>query len=116
MEVLFCLRNMLPILSKMTTYQGLNCVSNNMDSMVVLAQPILLTFLGCHVLHRLQHKEHKMNLPSRTYNITVSHVRQLLGNTSGHPATCNDKIVVLYDNFVRGVHDKDLSSNNAFII
>ena len=53
----------------------------------------------------IQHKGHKLNIPSRSYNITVSHSRQILYSTSGHPSTWNDKSIVLCDTLVRGVHD-----------
>ena len=55
--------------------------------------------------HRLQrhHKGFKSKHPTRTYNLTVNHRRQILGTTSGHPGSFNDKTVVLYDNFITDI-------------
>jgi hypothetical protein len=37
------------------------------------------------------HSGPKLNMPSRTYNITTNHRRRILGTTTGHPARWNDK-------------------------
>ena len=42
-------------------------------------------------------------MPSRTYNMTVNHRRQILSSTFGHPARWNDKTLQLYDSFVTGI-------------
>ena len=62
----------------------------------------------------MRSKYHKLNVPSRSYNITLSHSRQILYSTSGHPSTWNDKTIVLYDTLVRGVHDGDILSDYEF--
>ena len=59
---------------------------------------------------------HKLNIPSRTYNVTVTHWRQILGSTSGHPSTWNDKTIVLFDELVRGVNTGDFYGDNEFKI
>ena len=41
------------------------------------------------------HLGHKLNIPSRTYNVTVTHWRQIIESTCGHPSTWNDKTIVL---------------------
>ena len=46
----------------------------------------------------------KLPMPSRTYNMTVNHRRQILSSTFGHPARWNDKMLQLYDSFVTGIH------------
>ena len=42
-------------------------------------------------------------MPSRTYNMTVNHRRQIISSTFGHPARWNDKTLQLYDSFVTGI-------------
>ena len=59
--------------------------------------------LNCHSWATINHKGPKLNIPSRTYNTTVTHTRQILGTTFGHPATWNDKTIVLYDELLKGV-------------
>ena len=61
--------------------------------------------LSCASWATHNHTGHKLNFPSRTYNTTVTHWRQILGTTSGHPCTWNDKTVVLYDELICGVND-----------
>lgn len=55
--------------------------------------------------HRLQrlHKGHKSKHPQRTYNATVNHLREILGTTSGHPGSYNDKSTILYDEFIKDI-------------
>ena len=50
------------------------------------------------------HKGFKLNVPARTYNVTVDHSRRILGSTSGHPGTWNDKTLILFDDFISSVH------------
>lgn len=70
--------------------------------------------LSCASWATIQHKGHKLHIPSRSYNITVSHSRQILYSTSGHPSTWNDKSIVLFDTLIRGVHDGDIHSDYEF--
>ena len=69
---------------------------------------------SCASWATLQHKGHKLNIPPRSYNITVSHSRQVLYSTSGNPLTWNNKSIVLYDTLVRGVHDGEIHSDYDF--
>ena len=62
------------------------------------------------------HKGFKLNLPARTYNLTVSHSKQILSTTTGHPATWNDKTIVLFDQLLCGVHNGDLFDKNEFTL
>ena len=57
---------------------------------------------------------HKLSIPSRTYNVTVTHWRQILSTTCGHPSTWNDKTIVLFDDLVRGVNNGDKYFDNEF--
>jgi hypothetical protein len=52
--------------------------------------------------HRIQrvHKGFKTKHPTRTYNLTANHRREILCTTDGHPGSFNDKTVVLYDDFI----------------
>ena len=50
------------------------------------------------------HKGFKLNVPARTYNVTVDHSRRILQSTSGHPGTWNDKTLILFDEYICGVH------------
>ena len=43
---------------------------------------------------RINHLGYKLNIPSRTYNTTVSYCGQKLGTTSGHPSTWNGKTII----------------------
>ena len=63
----------------------------------------------CAVLAQISHLKHKMKIPLRTYKATVTHCRQILGSTSGNPATWNDKTIVLYNELIRGAHEDKLS-------
>ena len=61
------------------------------------------THIGMHLCATWavnNHKGHKLNIPSRTYNVTVTHWRHIIGTTCGHPSTWNDKTVVLFDKLV----------------
>ena len=70
--------------------------------------------LQCPSWALINHKGHKLGIPSRNYNATVTHSRQVLGTTCGHPGTWNDKTLVLFDNLIRGVHEGELYSDNEF--
>ena len=48
--------------------------------------------------------DHKLNIPSRSYSATVTHCRYKLGTTCGHPAKWNNKIIILYNELVKRVH------------
>ena len=40
--------------------------------------------LSCPSWATVSHKRHKLKIPCRSYNITVTHARQILCTTSGH--------------------------------
>ena len=60
--------------------------------------------LSCPSWASNSHKGFKLNLPARTYNLTVSHSKLILCSTTGHPSTWNDKTIVLFDPLISGVH------------
>ena len=64
-----------------------------------------VSMLNCPSWASISHKGFKLNLPARTYNLTVTHSKIILCSTTGHPSTWNDKTLVLYDPLISGVHD-----------
>lgn len=76
-----------------------------------------------HVVHenctwrlRRMHKGHKSKFCTRTYNITVNHRRRILGTTRGHPGSWNDKTLVLFDTFIRGIKRGDILNDHVFYL
>ena len=74
-----------------------------------------------HILHemcawrlRRMHKGGKSKYPTRTYNITVNHRRRILGTTRGHPGSWNDKTLVLFDTFIKGIKRGDILDDYEF--
>ena len=72
--------------------------------------------LQCPNWASINHKGFKLAIPSRTYNATVTHSRQILGTTCGHPGTWNDKTIVLFDDLIRGVNEGKHYSDNEFTL
>ena len=73
------------------------------------------TYIGmrkCSCWAFVLHKGHKLSMPSRTYNMTVTHAYQILGSTFGHPATWNDKTMIKYDALISGINNGSLLSKN----
>ena len=60
------------------------------------------------------HKGFKLAMPSRNYNATVTHWKQILGTTCGHPGTWNDKSLILFDELIQGVHEGKLMDKEEF--
>ena len=59
-------------------------------------------------------KGFKLAVPSRNYNATVTHWRQIIGTTFGHPGTWNDKTLILFDELIRSFHDGKLMEDKEF--
>ena len=60
---------------------------------------------------------HKLSVPSRTYNMMVSHCCQiLLGSTCGHLSTWNDKTIILYDELIWGVNNGTIYADHEFTL
>ena len=55
-----------------------------------------------------------MATPSRNYNTTVAHWKQILGTTYGHPRTWNDKYFILFYEFIKNIHEGKLIADNEF--
>ena len=60
------------------------------------------------------HKGFKLNVTARTYNVTVDHSRRILGSTTGHPGTWNDKTLILFDDFICSVNNGKLHEDYEF--
>ena len=59
-------------------------------------------------------KGFKLNMPSRTYNITVNHRRRIISSTTGHPARWNDKTLQLFDEFLVALQHQGALDDNVF--
>jgi len=73
-----------------------------------------ITTEKCEFRLKQNHLSHKEHLPARTYNITVNNRRRILHSTHGGPSRWNDKTVVMFDAFVRGIHDGTVISDAEF--
>ncbi|CAB9496564.1 Plant transposon protein [Seminavis robusta] len=56
----------------------------------------------------------KQSHPARTYNLTCNHRRQILYTTKGHPSRWNDKTLVLFDEFLTGLHEGTILSDVTY--
>ena len=72
--------------------------------------------LNCAAWAHIIHKGFKLNIPSRTYNMTVNHCHQILGSTLGHPVTWNDKTLILFDELVSNVNDGNIPNDDEFML
>lgn len=61
-------------------------------------------------MHRGQKSKHG----TRTFNMTVNHRRRILGTTRGHPGSWNDKTLVLFDEFLRGIKRGEILQDVEF--
>ena len=84
------------------------------DGFIGLSDATHFGMISCASWARIFHLGHKLNIPSHTYNATVSHFRQILGTIIEYPVTFNDKTIVLYDKLIRGVHNGLLFDNYEF--
>jgi len=66
-----------------------------------------ITTWQCEYNLRNNHLGGKSSSTTRSYNITVNHRRRILHSTRGGPGRWNDKTMVLFDTFVRGIRDGD---------
>ena len=73
-----------------------------------------VAMLNCPSWASIAHKGPKQSFPCRTFNTTVGHTRQILGTTSGHPSTWNDKTVVLFDELLTKFKETKLSPDYQF--
>ncbi len=57
----------------------------------------------CKNFLKQYHLSPKTKHTARTYNIAGNHRRRIFSTTAGHPGRWNDKTVILFDDFVRGI-------------
>ena len=58
-----------------------------------------IPLLSCPTWASNSHKGHELNCRARTFNVTVTHARQILSVTQGYPSTWNDKTLIMMDGF-----------------
>lgn len=73
-----------------------------------------VSIFRCPSQLRNLHAGWKNDLPCRTYNLTTNHRRRILHTTTGHPATFNDKTLVIYDRFASGLKSGDILDDVIF--
>ena len=73
-----------------------------------------VAMLNCPHWAQNINKGFKLSLPARTYNATVDHSRRILGSTSGHPGTWNDKTLVTFDELIVKVKKGIIPDNFEF--
>ena len=77
---------------------------------------IHIEMLSCPTWTNIRHKSYKLQNPARSYNVTVSHERQILHCTQGHPATYNDKSIINSDPFYNNIKDGKTFSKKDFTL
>ncbi|KAL7524074.1 hypothetical protein ACHAWF_000807, partial [Thalassiosira exigua] len=58
----------------------------------------------------------KLNMPSRTYNTTVTNRRRILHTTQGHPGRWNDQTLHLYDELAKILRDGTKYNDAEFVL
>jgi hypothetical protein len=67
----------------------------------------------CSMRIRNSHLGPKLPGTARSYNATVNHRRRILHTTSGHPCRWNDKTLILFDTFARGIYEGSTALNDV---
>ena len=80
------------------TKAGLPGCIGSMDTTHILLEKVEYRLRQSHLGFKSLHT-------ARSYNITVNNRRKILATTTGHPATWNDKTVVLFDNFAVALNE-----------
>ena len=96
-------------LTKLFTQAGFNGCIGSMDATHI---PILKCSVWAHNIH----KGGKLTVPSRTYNLKVTHSRQIIGSTTVHPETFNDKTLIMYDCLLPIIHNGELNQDHVFTL
>lgn len=73
-----------------------------------------ITMWNCEYNSRNNHLGGKSSSTTRSFNLTVNHRRRILHSTRGGPDRWNDKTMVLFDRFVRGIKDGDILGDVEF--
>ena len=75
-----------------------------------------IVMMNCAEWAHILHEGFKLYIPSRSYNMTVAHAHQKLGSTCGHPSTCNDKSLMIFDKLVINVSDSLIPDEFEFVL
>jgi hypothetical protein len=70
----------------------------------------------CAYNQRQSHLGFKMPHTARTFNLTVNHRRLILSTTVGYPGRWNDKTLVMFDEFVRGMYEGKVLDDVEFVL
>ena len=79
------------------------------DAVHVILEKVQRSVRNAHLGWKLSHT-------ARTYNVTVNHRRRILFTTDGHPARWNDKTLILFDSFIKGIQDGEVLQDTKFIL
>jgi hypothetical protein len=88
---------------------GCNGAIGSTDAVHVILEKVQRTVRNSHLGWKLAHT-------ARTYNVTVNHRRRVLSTTDGHPARWNDKTLVLFDSFIKGIQDGEVLQDTKFFL
>ena len=63
---------------------------------------------------RQLHIGYEINHTTRICNLTVNHYRKILSTTTRHPAHSNDKILIIFDEFIKVIRDGNYNDKFKF--
>lgn len=72
--------------------------------------------LKCYYRLKQFNDSWKLNMPSRTYNTTVTHRRRIIYTTSGHPGRWNDQTLQLYDKLAKLLRSGEMYDDAEFVL
>ena len=72
--------------------------------------------LKCCYRLRNHHDSFKLNMPTRTYNMTVNHRRRILATTHGHPGRWSDKTLIRFDTLANQLKKGEIYSDMEFVL
>ena len=73
-----------------------------------------IPLLSCPTWASNSHKGHELNCRARTFNVTVTHARQILSVTQGYPSTWNDKTLIMMDEFYKTIKSGKSTDKRIF--
>ena len=73
-----------------------------------------ITMEMCSANFKQQNTGGKSSHTTRAFNITVNHRRRILSTTKGYPGRWNDKTLVTFDEFMRGIQDGEKLADVEF--
>ena len=72
--------------------------------------------LKCYFRFKQFNDSWKLNMLSRTYNVTVIHRRKNIHTTSGHPGRWNDQTLQLYNMLAKLLQDGNKYNDVVFVL